>query len=61
MHVIKIHQLNRIKKVIEFYTTFYPKIQIRDSDSFRNFPRGTRFDKIAYDYYGDASHGGLLL
>jgi|TARA_B100000073_G_scaffold9161_1_gene7706 hypothetical protein len=36
-------------------TTFYPKIQIRDSDSFRNFPRGTRFDKIAFDYYGDAS------
>ena len=40
---------------------FIPKIQIRDSDSFRNFLRGTRFDKIAYDYYGDASHGGLLL
>mgnify|MGYP003126846229 FL=1 len=36
-------------------TTFYPKIPIRDSDKFQFFPRGTRFDKIANDFYGDAS------
>jgi|TARA_B100001094_G_scaffold255426_1_gene254401 hypothetical protein len=36
-------------------TTFYPKISIKDSDRFEYFPRGTRFDKIAYDSYGDAT------
>jgi hypothetical protein len=36
-------------------TTFYPKISIKDSDRFQYFPRGTRFDKIAYDAYGDAT------
>jgi len=38
-----------------YSTTFYPKISIKDSDLFRYFPRGTRFDKIAYDTYGDPS------
>mgnify|MGYP007077506591 CR=1 FL=1 len=36
-------------------TTFFSKLPIRDTDSFKYFPRGTRFDKIAYDYYGDPS------
>ena len=36
-------------------TTFYPKIPIKDTDVFKHFPRGTRFDKIAYDFYGDQS------
>jgi len=38
-----------------YKTTYYPKIPIRDNDSFRYFPRGTRFDNIAYKYYGDSA------
>ena len=49
-------RINKNKEGNRVYsTTFYPKIEIRDSDVFKYFPRGTRFDKIAYDFYGDAS------
>ena len=38
-----------------YKTTFYSKIPLKDTDQFRYFPRGTRFDKIAYDSYGDST------
>ena len=48
-------KISNIGGKLSYDTTYYPSIPIQDSDQLKYFPRGTRFDKIAFDYYGDTS------
>ena len=48
-------KISNIGGKLSYDTTYYPNIPIQDSDQLKYFPRGTRFDKIAFDTYGDTS------